>query len=127
PAVVPVNVAVYVPFPLSVTPLNVPCPVPPPRANATVRPPVVSWVPAAFRAVRVTVAVLPTGTDDGALATVDCPRSAVVDEVTVMVGAVVVTAVPFMVAVMVLAPAVVPVNVAVYLPLLLSVTLLNVP
>ena len=47
PAVVPVNVALYVPLPLSVTLPKAPLEVPPPvRENATASPPVVRLFPA---------------------------------------------------------------------------------
>ena len=71
PATVAENVAVYVPSPLSVTAENVPWAVPLPSPNVTIAPPVVSGVPPAFRAVRVTVTVPPTATDVGLMETVD--------------------------------------------------------
>src|SRR6185436_3639462 len=105
-------------------------PVPVPNPKVTVAPPAVSAVPFASRAVRVTVEVPPTGTEAGEAATVDRavlmgPGAAAV--VTVIVGAVEVTGWPPIVAVMVFGPAVVAVNVAVYVPLWLSVTVPNVP
>src|SRR5258705_5583932 len=57
PAVTAVNVAVYVPLPLSVVDPIVPALVPPEIVNATVAPPVVSALPAASRACKVSVAV----------------------------------------------------------------------
>ena len=71
PEVVPVNVAVYVPFELSVTEPNVPLEVPPDRVNATVRPPLVSWLPAASFAVRVTVTPDPEATVPEETETID--------------------------------------------------------
>jgi hypothetical protein len=127
PAADAVKVAVYVPSLLSVTLPIAPMFVPLPRAKATVNPPVVSGVPLASLAVRVTVLVPPVATEAGFTVTVDCPRSAVpVDAVTV-IGAVDVTAWPPIVAAMVLLPAVLAVNVAVYVPSLLSVTFPIVP
>src|SRR5262245_51132162 len=125
PAVVPVNVAVYVPSALSVTVENVPWPVPVPSPNATVAPPVVRAVPLASRAVRVTVLVPPTATEAGEMATVDRelligPGAAAALHVALPIFEV--TGCPPIVAVMVLVPAVVPVNVAVYVPSALSVT-----
>src|SRR5262245_40911767 len=116
PAVVAVNVAVYVPSLLSVTGPNVPMVVPVPRAKVTVEPPVVKAVPVASRAVSVTVLVPPTAADEGAAATDDCVGSTgpgAGPAVTVTVGAWLVTAWPPIVAVIVLLPAVVAVNVAV--------------
>ena len=56
PSMVPVKVAAYVPFLLSLTALNVPWPpLVLPNPNATVKPPVVSWLPAASSACNVTV------------------------------------------------------------------------
>ena len=107
PAVVPVKVAVYVPFLLSVTALNVPLPVPLPSANATVKPPVVSLLPIASSACSVTVSVLPEITLADDTVTNDFERLTA-PGVTVIAGAVEVTAVPPIVAVTVLLPAVVP-------------------
>src|SRR5262245_58321847 len=59
PAVVPVNTAVYVPSPLSVTVPNVPCAVPAPRPNVTVEPPTVTGLPLESLVVSVTVVVDP--------------------------------------------------------------------
>ncbi len=99
------------PSPLSVTLLKVPSAVPAPRLKTTVEPPTGSWLPLASLAVRVTVVVPFNSIDAGETETVDCDASA--GPTTVMVGAVEVRAVPSMVAVMVLAPARVPVKVAV--------------
>jgi len=103
-----------VPLWLSVTLLKAPLEVPvPPRPKRTVKPPVVRLLPAASLAVRVTVAVVPEAMLAGATETSDCERLAA-PGVTVMVGNVEVTALPPIVAVMVVAlPAVVPVKVAV--------------
>ena len=126
PAVVPVKVAVYVPFLLSVTALNVPLPVPLPSANTTFKPPAVSLLPTASSACSVTVSVLPETTPADDSVTNEFEKLAA-PGVTVIAGAVEVTAMPPIVAVTVLLPAVVPVKVAVYVPFLLSVTALNVP
>ena len=71
------------PSPLSVTGPNVPAPVPVPNSKTTVNPPVVSWVPSASMAFRVTVVVLAIGTDGGATAMVDPSR---LSATTVMPG-----------------------------------------
>ena len=113
------------PSPLSVTVPNVPWAVPLPRPNTIVAPPMVSCTPLASLAVRVAVAVPLTAMEVGETATVDWAGSA--GPTTVTLGAGVVTAWLFSVAVIVLVPAVVPVKVAVYVPFPLSVTVLNVP
>src|SRR5439155_802159 len=113
PAVPPVNVAVYVPLPLSVVPPIVPVLVPPDRVNTTDRRPVGRLFPAASLACRVSVAVAPDTTVLLEVVTVDVLRDAE-PGVTVIVGRADVTALPPMVAPMVVAlPAPVPVNVAV--------------
>ncbi len=72
PAVVPVNKALYVPLPLSVTlpivPLEVPAPV---NEKATVSPPVVRSFPFASLARSVMVVVVPDATIDGGTVTID--------------------------------------------------------
>jgi hypothetical protein len=109
PAIVPVNVAVYVPLSLSVTGPIVPWPpLVLPSAKSTFSPPVVSLLPAASSACNVIVEVLP----DAML-----PEDNVTTElakltgpgVTVIEGAVEVTAEPPIVALIVLLPAIVPV------------------
>jgi hypothetical protein len=60
PAVVAVNVAVYVPLAWSVTKPIVPSLVPEPFVNVTTKPPVVFALPAASRVRSVSVAVAPT-------------------------------------------------------------------
>ena len=73
------------------------------------------------------VAVDPDATVDGKIVTIDCD-SDTAPAVTVVVGKVEVTELPPIVAETVLAvPAIVPVNVALYVPLPLSVTLPIVP
>ncbi len=60
PAVVAVKIASYLPFRLSTTVPNVPLDVPPPaREKTTVSPPVVSRLPLASLAMRVTSVVSP--------------------------------------------------------------------
>ena len=59
PEFVPVKVAVYIPFPLSVVAEMVPLLVPPERVNTTVEPPVIRKFPFASFVVRVRVAVEP--------------------------------------------------------------------
>ena len=72
PAVVPVNVALYVPFPLSFTLPIVPLEVPPPVSEkATVSPPVVKSLPAPSFAWSVIVAVDPDAIVDGEIVTTD--------------------------------------------------------
>ena len=109
------------------TVLKDPRPVPvPPRAKATVSPPVVRSLPKESSACRVMVSVLPEATlaDDKAIADV---AKVAVPGVTAIVGEPDVIVWPSIVAVMVLPPSTVPVNVAVYVPLPLSVTELNEP
>src|SRR5438552_10867425 len=113
PAAAPVTVAVYVPLLLSVVPPIVPVLVPPDRLNATVSPPVVRLFPAPSLAWSVSVAVAPDTTVPLDVVTVDVAVEAV-PGVTVIVGRVELTALPPMVALIVVAvPAVPPVNVAV--------------
>ena len=72
PAVVPVNVALYVPFPLSVTFPNVPPEVPPPDSKNTIAsPPVVRLFPAPSFAWSVIIAADPDLIDDGATVMMD--------------------------------------------------------
>jgi hypothetical protein len=127
PAVLAVKVAVYVPFALSVTAPIVPSLVPDPFVNVTVDPPDVSELPAASFAVSVSATTPPTAT----LAAETDTREVATDAgpgVTVNVGCVVVTADPFSVAEIARAvPATTPVNAALYVPLLLSVTAPIVP
>ena len=93
--------------------LNVPLQPPLPRPKAIVKPPLLSWLPAASLAVNVTVAVVPDTMLVEETDTMDWDRLTT-PGVTVIVGKVEVTALPPMVAVMVRAlPAVVPVKVAV--------------
>jgi hypothetical protein len=116
-----------VPFALSVTGPIVPSLVPAPLVNVTVRPPLVCALPAASLTLTVSVAVPPTVNVVAELSTVLCVADAGPGE-TVTEGIELVTAAPFSVAANCLGePAVVPVNVAVYVPLLLSVTPLSVP
>ena len=113
PETTPVKVAEYVPFVLSVVPLTVPVEVPPVREKTTVDPPVDKLFPAASRACKVMLMEFPEETvaDDKLINEVAVE---IVPGVTVIVGSVVVTAVPPMVAPMVVAvPASTPVNVAV--------------
>jgi hypothetical protein len=75
---------------------------------------VVSWVPLVSRAVNVTVLAPPLAIEAGAAATDDWPGSAApAAAVTVMVGAVEVTACPPIVAVIVFVPAALAVRTAV--------------
>ena len=72
PAVVPVNVASYVPLTLSVTFPIVPLEVPPPDSeNATASPPVLRLFPAPSFAWSVIVPVDPDATVDGKIVTID--------------------------------------------------------
>src|SRR5262245_55540883 len=113
PAVVAVNVAVYVPLPLSEKLVNVPLLVPAPGPNTTLAPPVVSRLPLASLAVSVTVVELLDCKLERPTETADCVTLAA-PGVTVMVGSAEVTGLPPMVAVMLRAvPAKTPVNVAV--------------
>lgn len=90
----------------------VPVEVPPLRLNTTVAPPVVRLFPAASRACKVRVTVLPDCTVAEETETMDVAEL-IAPGVTVMVGMVVVTGVPPMVAAMVVAvPATRPVKVA---------------
>lgn len=134
PAVPPVNVAVYVPFALSVTAPNVPVLVPGPASEKTiVAPPVVRLMPAASFAWSETVTpsplttvALPTVTMDDAAEIGPGPPGG--GAVTVILGSVVVTTVPPMVADTVRGvPAVVAVKVALYVPLPASVVVPIVP
>src|SRR5207302_320443 len=112
PAAAPVNVAVYVPLLLSVVPPIVPVLVPPDRLNATVSPPVVRLFPAPSLAWSVSAAVAPDTTVPLDVATADVAGEAA-PAVTVIVGRTDVTALPPIVAPMVVAvPVPVPVNVA---------------
>jgi len=97
------------------------------QAEAAFKPPLSSWLPLASRATRVTVAESPDMTWDADTVIVDLDR--LTGPTTITVGSVEVTAWPPIVAVIVLLPALVPVKVAVYVPLPLSVagTGLNVP
>src|SRR4029077_8212378 len=76
PAVVPVNVAVYVPSLWSTRLLKVPRPVPPPSPKLKDKPPLPDGLPAVSRAVSVTVAVLPDGMLAGVTAILDWNGSA---------------------------------------------------
>ncbi len=78
PAVVPVKTAVYVPFLVSVTELNVPPPLPAPKLNPTFRPPAVSCLPDVSMAVSVTVAFASATMLDEVVAIVERDGSAVV-------------------------------------------------
>src|SRR3954465_8345681 len=99
----------------------------PPITNTTVAPPLVIVLPAASFACSVTVVALPETSDPLPIATVDCAGE-ITPGVTVKDGIVVVTAAPLIVACIPRAvPAVVAVNVAVYVPFPLSVTALTVP
>src|SRR5207248_1742898 len=113
PAIVPVNVAVWVASWWLGTAASVRWPpVGLPSAKATVKPPTVSLLPAASRACSVTVTPLPdTSLADESEAN-DVVRSTG-PGVTAIAGAVEVTDCPPIVAVIELAPAIVPVNVAV--------------
>jgi hypothetical protein len=112
---------------LSVVPEIVPELVPPLRVKTTVSPPAVNWFPYASLAVNVRVINEPEATEPLETLTTDCD-SEYAPGVTVTVGSVELTGVPFIVEVIVVAvPETVPVNVAVYVPLLLSVTAENVP
>src|SRR5437016_1419500 len=62
PATAPVNVAVYVPFPLSVVAPIAPVLVPPDRMNTTASPPAVRLFPAASLVFKVSVAAVPAAT-----------------------------------------------------------------
>src|SRR5687767_5658241 len=113
PTRMPVNVAGYVPLPLSVTEPIVPVLVPEPRENTTVAPPAGMSLPLASFAWNVIVAVVPLCTEPELTVTVDIAGDTT-SEATVIVGAVLVTATPPIVAPMERAlPAVVAVNVAV--------------
>jgi hypothetical protein len=110
---------------LSITVPIVPVLVPAPRENATVAPPTLMFTPLASLACSVIVTLDPLATVDALTFTVDVaadggPAGA---GVTVIVGAVLVTAaVPRLAPMLRALPAVVAVNVAVYVPLALSVT-----
>jgi len=99
PAVIAVNVAVYVPLPWSVAGDGaiVPALDPPETVNATVAPPALSALPAASRACKVSVAVPPAP-----MVAADAETSDVAAEitpgVTVTVGRVVATGAPSIVA-----------------------------
>jgi hypothetical protein len=115
PARIPVKLAVYVPFALSVVAPTVPVLVPPEAENTTVDPPVLRLLPAASLACSVSVTALPDATVPLDTLTTD-PVAAVeiAPGVTVTVGSVVVTATPPIVAPIVLAlPAKTPVKIAV--------------
>ena len=114
PASTAVNVAVYVPSPLSVVDPSVPVLVPGPVVvNTTVLPPTVRLFPAASRACNVSVAVPPDSTVPLEVVTTDCAVLAG-PGITFTVGDTVVTALPPIVAVMLFAvPASTPVKVAV--------------
>jgi hypothetical protein len=127
PAKTPVKVAEYVPLVLSVTVLNVPVDVPVELEKVIVSPPVVRVLPAISFACTVTVIPEPEATE---------VVEAVMTEVTglagpgstVTVGKVVITELPAIVALMVVAvPARAPVKVALYVPLLLSVVVPKLP
>jgi hypothetical protein len=113
PATIPVKLAVYVPFVLSVVAPTVPVLVPPEAVNTTVDPPVLRLLPAASFACSVSVTALPDATVPLDTLTTD-PVAAVeiAPTVTWTVGSVLVTATPPIVAPMVFAvPAVNPVKV----------------
>jgi hypothetical protein len=116
PATIPVKLAVYVPFKLSVVAPIVPVLVPPAAVNTTVEPPLVRLLPAGSLACSVSVTALPEATDPLETLTTDWAVE-IAPTVTVTVGSDVVTATPPIVAPMVVAvPATAPVNVAVYVP-----------
>jgi hypothetical protein len=71
PATIPVKLAVYVPFPLSVVAPTVPVLVPPEAVNATVRPPVVRLFPTRSFACSVSVTALPDATVPADVLTTD--------------------------------------------------------
>jgi hypothetical protein len=106
PALTAVKVAVYRPLRRSVVGLIVPVLVPPLAVNTTVRPPVVRFVPLEFFAWSVRVTRPPVTTVDAETDTVD--RLVDAPAVTVIVGKVEVTAVPPIVAPIVLAVPTVP-------------------
>ena len=62
------------PLPLSVTAPSVPVAEPPPNPKVTTCPPLGSWLPAASRAISVTVEVLPDWMLAGATTTVEAAR-----------------------------------------------------
>lgn len=129
PAVVPVSVAEYVPSLWSRTLPIVAALVPEfaPNANVTAAPPVVSPFEASSRNVSVTVVVLPDAIDDWDSESVDW-RSDGGPGVTLKVGNGVVSVLPAILAVTILAdPATVPVIVAVYVPPPSSAVGLTVP
>src|ERR1041384_2573245 len=127
PAVTPVKIAVYVPSPLSVVEPIVPVLVPPRRENATIAPPVERMFPAASFACSVSVLVAPERMLPLDTVTVEVTAE-IRPGVTVTVGSAVLTGVALIVApIFVAVPATRPVNVAVYVPLALSVVLLIVP
>lgn len=112
PETIPVKDAEYVPFKLSVTAPKFPVEVPPLRLNTTVEPPPLKAFPAASRAVKVTVMLLPDATDAFETAIVEFPGE-IIPGVTVTVGLPEVTAEPAMVAVIFVAvPARTPVKIA---------------
>ena len=95
--------------------------------KATVKPPTVAVFPAASLAVSVSVDVLPLVIDALATLMSDCERE-IVPTCTETCGDVVVTGVPPIVALMLVAvPAIAPVNEARYVPLLSSVVVPMVP
>ena len=114
-------------MPASVVALIVPVELPPERLNTTVAPPTVIELPAASLACKVSVEVPPELIV--ALPTNICEVAELGPPgVTVTLGAAVVTLVPPILAVIVVAePATAPVKVAVYVPLALSVVPLTTP
>src|SRR5512146_17186 len=127
PAVVPVKMAIYLPFKLSTTVLKVPLDVPDPSPKATVSPPLVNLLPSASLAIKVTSVLSPEEMELLLTDRVDW-LSETDPGVTVTVGSVLVTAPALIVAVIVVAvPAVVPVKTAVYAPVPLSCVAVNVP
>src|SRR5437016_284052 len=102
PATAPVNVAVYVPFPLSVVAAIAPVLVPPDAVNATVSPPAVRLLPAASLARRVRIALPPEMMLAADTVTVDCVVVAA-PGTTVIVGSAEVTATLLIVAPIVVA------------------------
>lgn len=98
---------------MSVVPLTVPVLVPPERENRTVEPPVLKLFPAASFAVKVRLTLEPEATVDAETEIKDVTVE-ILPGLTVIVGSVVLTAVPLTVAPMVVAvPARTPVNTAV--------------
>ena len=127
PAVVAVSAALYVPSPLSAVAAIVPSLVPLPFVKSTVRPPVVSRLAAASRAVSVSVTAPPDATDAADTVTADCASESA-PGVTVIVGLADVTAMPLIVAPNARGePTFTARKVAVYVPSRLSVAAASVP